>query len=212
MSTTDKALETRQRLLEAAGEAFAEHGFRHATIREICRRAEANVAAVNYHFGDKEKLYYAVLRQWSDAAMKKYPPTAGLAEKTTPEARLGAFVRSFLFRVLDDGRPAWHGKLVAREMAEPTPVFDELVASVCRPLHDMLMCIVRDLLGNGSDPETVRLCAGSIIGQCLFYHHSRPVIAKLTPELKLDQVGIEDLARHITTFSLHAIQNLHSKR
>ncbi|MGA9754367.1 MAG: TetR family transcriptional regulator, partial [Desulfobaccales bacterium] len=53
--------ETRQRLLEAAGEVFAKKGFRNTTIREICRRARANLAAVNYHFGDKERLYLAVL-------------------------------------------------------------------------------------------------------------------------------------------------------
>jgi TetR/AcrR family transcriptional regulator, regulator of cefoperazone and chloramphenicol sensitivity len=48
--------ETRLQLLEAAGEVFAEVGFRDATVREICRRADANIAAINYHFGDKENL------------------------------------------------------------------------------------------------------------------------------------------------------------
>ena len=49
--------ETRRQLLEAAGAVFAEAGYRDATVREICRRAHANIAAINYHFGDKEKLY-----------------------------------------------------------------------------------------------------------------------------------------------------------
>ena len=42
----------RERLLEAAGEIFAEHGFRNTTVREICKRADINLAAVNYYFRD----------------------------------------------------------------------------------------------------------------------------------------------------------------
>jgi len=53
---------TRDKLIEAAGHVFAERGYRAATIREICRRAGANVAAVNYTFGDKMGLYTEVLR------------------------------------------------------------------------------------------------------------------------------------------------------
>ena len=48
---------TRARLLKAAEQLFAERGFRKVTVREICHAAKANVAAVNYHFGDKLGLY-----------------------------------------------------------------------------------------------------------------------------------------------------------
>src|SRR5580704_6501338 len=48
---------TRDKLLDVAGRIFADRGYRAATIREICIAAGANVAAVNYHFGDKLGLY-----------------------------------------------------------------------------------------------------------------------------------------------------------
>src|SRR5882672_11964256 len=108
--------DTRQRLLDAAGEVFAEHGFRKATVRDICRRAGANVAAVNYHFRDKEHLYGQVLAYCGRCALEKYPPGGGTSPDAPARDRLAAFIRNYLDRLLDEGRPAWHGQLIAREV------------------------------------------------------------------------------------------------
>src|SRR5947209_14525298 len=114
--TDRENVETRRRLLEAAGEVFAEQGFRSATIRDICQLAKANVAAVNYHFRDKQGLYTSVLQYACACSTDKYPPDLGVSAQATPEQRLHAYVRSLLLRMFDTGRPAWHGKLEAREM------------------------------------------------------------------------------------------------
>src|SRR5262245_49952634 len=118
---------TRQQLLEAAADVFADAGYRAATVREICERAGANIAAVNYHFGDKEKLYRAVLRDTYRAAVKKYPADFGLPPRATPEQRLRAFIHSLLLRIFSAGPSARHGKLMAREMIEPTGALDLVV-------------------------------------------------------------------------------------
>ncbi len=199
--------ETPQRLLEAAGEIFAEQGFRAATIREICERAKANVAAVNYYFGDKQALYNAVIRHWFGVAIQKYPPGGEAPDDAPAEQRLRAFIRSFLFRILDQGRPAWHGKLMAHEMTEPTRAMDELVEAFVRPMIQRLDAILRELVGPGIDAETLRLCGRSIVGQCLFYNHARPVLERMGQACFRPE-DIEHLAEHVARFSLAALREI----
>jgi AcrR family transcriptional regulator len=202
----EQAVQTRQRLLEAAGEVFAERGFRNATIREICDHANANVAAINYHFGDKKSLYAEVISEYARLATQKYPPTLGLGDNPTLEEQLYAFVRSFLHRIADKGRPAWVGKLIACEMADPTAALDRLIDEDFRPLNELLESIIRSILGARATNDQVRLCAASVIGQCLHYHFARPAIQRLHPELRFEPEDIEQLANHITRFSLAALR------
>ncbi len=199
-------LETQQRLLEAAGEIFATRGFRAATVREICQRAGANIAAVNYHFGDKEGLYFAVLKSCSEAALKKYPPTLGLKPTATGEERLLAFVRSLLLRIFDEGRPSWHSKLIAHEMAEPTKALAALIDKVYAPALKQLEMIVRDLASRPASVAVVRQCLFSILGQCLYFQNSRPAIQHIHPEQGFAPADLERLAKHITQFSLAGIR------
>lgn len=202
--------ETRARLLDAAGQVFAERGFRAATVREICKLAGANVAAIHYHFGDKESLYTIVLKDSYKAALQKYPPLLDIPANAPPRERLRAFIRSILFRVFDDGRPAWHGKLMLREMTEPTHALDELVRNGIRPLFEMLQSIVRELAREAepkTSPSTKLVIAGarSIVGQCTFYKFTQPVIERLTPDQSFDRETVEEIADHITEFSIHGI-------
>lgn len=205
-STSEELTGTEQRLLDAAGEVFAEFGFRAATVRQICEKAGANIAAVNYHFGDKEGLYLAVLRSVPDAHAEKYPPHSGLSRNATPEQQLRGYVQALLQRVFDPGRPGWHAKLIAREMAEPTRALGTLLEDLARPLHRELADIVRRLLGSRATDEIVRLAALSVMGQCVYYHHARAVMRHLYPEQGYGAGDITRLADHITEFSLAGVR------
>jgi AcrR family transcriptional regulator len=196
----------RDSLLEAAGELFAERGFRGTTVRAICKRAGTNIATVNYYFGGKEKLYTAVLQYSVGTAIEKYPPDLGMGNKVTPQERLYAFILSLLLRLLDESRSAWHGKLMSREMAEPTSALDTLVVQVIRPLSDRLRSIVRELLGPRTSKGDIHLVASSILGQCLYYRHAHSVIRRLDPEQKYHSEDIRRLADHIMRFSLSALK------
>ena len=204
MEGKDKTLETRQRLLEAAGEVFAEHGFRDATIREICEKAKANVAAVHYHFGDKEEIYGAVFDYARTCAVAQFNE---LTSPGTPvEERLRAFVRAVLKRFFDEGRPAWLGKLVAREMIEPSNALDALVNGQIRPNSERLRAVVRELIGREIDEQELWRCTFSIAAQWLFYFHCGQIVKRLNPGQQFGPQDIDRLADHITKFSVAALK------
>ncbi len=198
---------TRRALLDAAADVFAEVGFRQATIRDICRRARANVAAVNYHFGDKETLYGEVLAEQSRLAMALHPPPPEDPE-VPAERRLEEFVRSFLQRVLSAELSARHGRMMAREMVDPTRALDRLVTESIRPNSQQLATILRDLVGRTVPESSLRLTGMSIVGQILFYCHCQPVLTRLFPDTAFDATQLELLTQHITRFSLAALRGL----
>lgn len=195
----------RERILDAAGEIFASSGYQLVTVRDICSKAGVNVAAVNYHFGDKENLYRETLRNMMTLSFQKYPPDLGVTGSDRAEARLRAYIRSFLFRILDEGRPSWFGKIFAREIAEPSRVLDSLVKEVFYPSFLRLTKIIGEILGRDADSETVRLCAASIVGQCLYFGNSKTAAFVFFSGTGYTPEKIEEITDHITRFSLDAL-------
>lgn len=198
--------ETKLRLLTAAGEVFSEKGFRSGTIREICARAGANVASVNYHFGGKDGLYRALLEHCFQEGMRRHPLAAGPVDGSNAVQALAAYIRSFLCRTIGDVQPRWLARLMAREMADPTPALNSMVLSSVRPNMDRLMEIVAALLGDGADRQDIRRCALSVVGQCQHYSRARSILAVLFPDQKFDASAIDPLTEHIVKFSLSAIR------
>ena len=183
-----------------------EAGFRDATVREICRRAGANIAAVNYHFGDKEELYAEVLRHSHKKALEKFPLVPDVGPDAPPERKLRAFVHSFLLRIFDNGPTAWHGKLMSREMIEPSAALDSLVEERIAPDGRPAPADCRGILDCPPNHERVRQCSFSIVSQCVFYHHCRPVVSAVVSRRFATGRGraSDRLADHITRFSLAA--------
>jgi AcrR family transcriptional regulator len=196
--------ETRNRVIQAAGEVFAEIGFERATVREICARAEANIAAVNYHFGDKVGLYSEVLKE---AVRKNQQDViADVQDIADPEQALRSFVGSMLSKMCKAERPHWHVRAMMHEMAQPTPALNEVVQHVIRPNSRVFCAIVGKLLNRPPDDEVTRLCAASIIGQVMHQIHAGPVIATLWPDLKVGPETLERIANHIADFSLAGLK------
>lgn len=195
--------ETRSRLLEAAGEVFAEKGYRAATVREICARADANLAAVNYHFGDKQGLYVEAVKHAHGSGDDLLPP--GWPPGTPPAVKLRDYIRRMLIHLREAGRPAWHAHLIAREMAQPTRACAEIVEGFMRPRINLLDEILGELMPRGASTIDRHLVAFSVISQCLIHRVPNPFVANLVGEEERQRYDIDRLTDHIARFSLAAL-------
>jgi AcrR family transcriptional regulator len=202
---TKDADTTRERIIDAAGEIFAQRGFESTTVRDICQAAGANVAAVNYYFGDKQRLYIeAVVRahRWRMDRAKLPEWSAG----TSPDEKLADFIATFIRRVRTGPDDTWHTRLIMREIAHPSEACAELVQSSIRPQFEILIGILREMRPDTTDENTLHLTAFSIVGQCLFYHFADPVVRNLLCADEYNGLHVDKLAEHISSFSLAALQ------
>jgi AcrR family transcriptional regulator len=198
------AEDVKSRLIETAGEAFGQRGYEAVGIREICQRAGANVAAVNYHFGDKHGLYVACLRHAQSCRVEELATPEWPAD-FTPADKLRAFIRGMLESKLDSSRPLWHLELMLREMSRPTDACREIVEDYIRPMAQSLGAIMRELMPGSDWSKQTWMIGFSIIAQVLFYHINQPVIRLLMGEEDYKSLTLDELADHITQFSLAAI-------
>ncbi len=200
--------ETRERLLKAAAQLFADRGFKKVTVRDICRAARANVASVNYHFGDKTGLYREVL-QLAIETMRATTDAAREAGQGLPaDERLRRYIGVSMCRAMNSGSGSWISRLIHREMTDPTPTFDVIVEQAFRPRVDDLSSMVAEILGCGLDDPRVSQCVASIHAQWMLFVPN-PVASRFRAKLQLRTDDAARLADHIARFSLagiHALQ------
>ncbi len=193
---------TKTRLLEAAGEEFAEKGFEAARVRSICRKARANAAAVNYHFGDKERLYIEAVIEAHRCGSTLIPDS--VFEQGEPADQLRTYVGHFLGNVLAMRENTWHRALMLREMLQPTSACEALVREAIRPRFERLMGILRNACPD-ADERRLHALAFSVIGQGLHYRMARPVCEQLIGQEAFESLDVDFLTDHITTFTLAAL-------
>jgi AcrR family transcriptional regulator len=194
----------RDRIIEAAGEIFAEKGFDTATVREICQAAGTNVAAINYYFGDKQKLYIEAVKRAHRWRMEQ-AALPNFCADATAEERLAGFIRTFILRIRSAPGDTWHTRLMMREMTRPNTACAAVVQDSIRPQFEILCAILREILPAQTTDEKLHLTAFSVVGQCLFYHLADPVVQTLIEPAEYSGYDVDKLSAHITTFVLSAL-------
>jgi TetR/AcrR family transcriptional regulator, regulator of cefoperazone and chloramphenicol sensitivity len=204
------AQETRQRLLAAAAEVFAERGFWETTHAEICRKAHANIAAVNYHFGGKENLYVQAWKHAFERSLQAHPADGGVATDAPVPERLRGWILAFMQRIVDPDN--YEVEIMHKEMANPTGLLNETMHRVLEPMRQHTLSIVRELLGHGADERQIHFCEMSIMGQCfgplLHLRRARKTPGAAPPSGPPIHFAVEELADHIARFSLAGVRGV----
>ncbi|MBA2117245.1 CerR family C-terminal domain-containing protein [Bremerella alba] len=194
--------DAKQRLLEAAIQEFALHGYDHGTVRRICGRADVNVNAVKYYFEDKKGLYIEAVKEAHRARHRSMAPSGfippGDGPEIDPEVRLQGFIRQMVTMAMSAQDRIDHKHLlIFREMADPSEATQDIVQEFIRPHFERVNDILKDLLPKGTPDGDRHMFAFSVVGQCMHYKMAGPIINMLISQDELQALTADRVAQHI---------------
>ena len=194
---------TRTELLEAAGHVFAEKGFDRATGKEICERAGANSAAINYYFGGMDGLHAAVLEEANRRLVPLESVTAAIAQKTSARAKLEAIIELVVEKLLGPISSSWVLGVISREILLPTSALEHLFETQGLPKVRIAKSIIGELMGLPEDhPAVSRGCISVMAPLLLLFVADRYGLKRLFPTLSLTSNEAKVLSRHLVRFAL----------
>jgi len=204
--SVDPSTKTRQRILQAATELFAEKGFAQASTREIAKRADVNIASLHYHFGDKADLYRTVFSEFSRRAQGTGPAIdyakASFAEIYTE------FNREFFVHIADPHLP----RLAARERLEPSGVLGDAWLEEIRCRHQTLDRVIARELGLAETDVDVQRLTFAVTGMVLLFDHARPIMDNIAPDLTTGEGWIETTLSRLTIYAQGIIEAERNRR
>ncbi len=200
--------ETQERILHAAERLFAMQGYDGTSIRDITAEADCNVAAVNYHFGGKDKLYVETFRRLlvdlRDRRIVSMRRDMSAVSDPSLEYFLESFANAFLEPLVDGSRGRLLLSFFANEMTGNHLPKDLFLDEFIRP---MVQVTTEGLQQTGPplDPMIARMCMMSIVGQLLHTLKGLPFFSNPKgPPLVPTELG--DHIKHVVRFSAAGIR------
>ena len=143
--TREDGRETKERIIQAAGPLFAQHGYDGTTSKAICQQAEVNMAAVNYHFGSRDGLYIAVLEEVQDYLLNIDELKKLARVEDSPREKIERFVDFFI----EDAfcKNDWHVRVWIRELLQPSPHIQRIITQKGLPKFYIAAEIFEQALG-----------------------------------------------------------------
>lgn len=196
---------TRQSILKAAIELFADKGFEGASVRAIVARARVNQAAINYHFDGKDGLYLEVLRLAFDAFTRHEGLDAEKLRALSREEALRGFVYQQLRPLLFRDEMSRYVRIFAWENVQPSKVLVKFVATNAAPFLTRSVALVRRFLPEGASEQQALCAAIWLMGQCGIFIRNREQFSQPPFNLKIDEPFVARLADFITRLALNGL-------
>ncbi len=193
---------TRERLFEAAITEFSERGYAGASVRQICHRAKANLAAIKYHFGSKDGLYREVLRAATAAFAQQQELDDDAVAAPDREEAVRLLIRQQLMVLLRKDKTTRYLRLFAWENISPSPVFREFVASERIPILSLADKVVRMFLPPSVPREEVLVATIWLLNQTAPFIRSHQLLSRSPFNMKIDRPFIDRLANNLAGLAI----------
>ncbi len=211
MAATDvlapSTADARERLLEAAAACFAARGFKDASVREITAAAGCNVAAVNYHFGDKDSLYRAVFRQrLAELRTRRVGVLNALLERESLslEDVLRAFASAFLQPLTEESRGQLTVRLIMRDMVEGHLPRQMILDEMIRPTQQALLAALHAACPRLPAKDAL-MCVHSLVAQLVHLLRVQELFAEGDAH-DGEQLDLGQAVEHIVRFSAAGVR------
>ena len=156
--------QTCERIIAAAGELFADHGYHGVTVRDIVRKAKTHQSALNYHFSGKEGVYREVLIHACESPeLTKLDPET-LRQMPAREA-LCQVIRAWIHDSTNGEGANWAAKLIDRECLEPSAIFQEVVAAKLLPQFAFIADLLARAASGTAESPVVQAAVLGLVGQ-----------------------------------------------
>lgn len=206
-----KSEATKERILLAAAELFAEHGYHGTTHQMMSDKASVNIAAINYHFGSKENLYLKVWEFLVEVGLQDYGDF--IHEEDTPEEQLRSFIKWRVKAVTDTGLRGCLAQIGRREMNKPSPVHDELEERYMKEKRTWFFNLIREIVGHDLDVSTITMVAFCIYSPLIHLIEVKGIMQTSLEEPFKDQFAsfwedLDTLSESIYTFALAGLKRI----
>ncbi|MFT3762106.1 MAG: TetR/AcrR family transcriptional regulator [Pseudoxanthomonas sp.] len=195
---------TRTRILEAAGELFAAHGFAETTGKAIASRADVDLASINYHFGSRDGLYQAVLVQ-AHHRLVNLADLQQLARSTLPAAEKLKMLIGQLVRNTTNEAESWHLTVLAAELLAPSSHVQVLLQSEAPMKVSLVISILSEITGIPAQDPALLPCLLNIVapGLLLLLTSKRGLPG---PREEIRQLPSEMLIEHLFRFAIAGLE------